>query len=275
MQLPESMRLDTLAEGLELLVEHVATLRTDAAHLAQAERRRGFVLLSALAEEEAAKVLILLDLVRMGWREQKPATRQICHFYDHLARLIYVDAARFIYEDFAELCYWVRQSRESHYLDGPNDVDWIFRNRLIAEREESLYVDYIRDEGGDGHWITPALYQDGHFAHETDVLDLIGALHRCGCTSRRGLEIIADTWTTETIGARTHWHDLVQINRRILTQLVTGGVGLPDATPEDRDRVTAHWPFPLSGLDLSRHEVPPAELDATRARSLSTSIGLN
>jgi hypothetical protein len=30
--------------------------------------------------------------------------------------------------------------RRSHYLLGPNNVDWIFRNQLIADRESSLYV---------------------------------------------------------------------------------------------------------------------------------------
>ena len=30
-------------------------------------------------------------------------------------------------------------------LDGPNRVDWIFPNSIVAERDQALYVDYVRD----------------------------------------------------------------------------------------------------------------------------------
>ena len=70
MQLPEPERLDAIAEGLGLLAEHVATLRQDVIHLAEADRPRGRAVLAAQSEEEAAKALILLDLVRMDSRDQ-------------------------------------------------------------------------------------------------------------------------------------------------------------------------------------------------------------
>jgi hypothetical protein len=94
MQLPVPKRLDAIAEGLGLLVEHVATLREDALHLAESDKPRGLAVLSAQSEEEAAKALILLDLVRMGWRDNEAVTRQIGRFYDHLARCIYADTTQ-------------------------------------------------------------------------------------------------------------------------------------------------------------------------------------
>jgi hypothetical protein len=38
--------------------------------------------------------------------------------------------------NFAEQVSFANRLRRSHYLDGPNDVDWIFRNGIEAEREE-------------------------------------------------------------------------------------------------------------------------------------------
>jgi hypothetical protein len=102
MQLAEPERLDVIAEGLGLLAEHVATLREDVLHLAEADRPRGLAVLSAQSEEEAAKVLILLDLVRMNWRDHEAVSRQVGRFYYHLARCIYVDATQMRPADFRE-----------------------------------------------------------------------------------------------------------------------------------------------------------------------------
>lgn len=132
MQLAEPERLDAIAEGLGLLAEHVATLRQDVIHLAEADRPRGRAVLAAQSEEEAAKALILLDLVRMDWRDHKAVSRQIGRFYNHLARCIYVDAVQMRPADFREVRERVDWLRQSHYLDGPNDVDWIFRNQLSS-----------------------------------------------------------------------------------------------------------------------------------------------
>jgi hypothetical protein len=43
----------------------------------------------------------------------------------------------------AELQEYVDNHREEFYLDGPNDVDWIFRNEVLEGREGALYVDYV------------------------------------------------------------------------------------------------------------------------------------
>jgi hypothetical protein len=55
-----------IAEGLDLLAEQAVTLRADATALFDAGHRRGHAVLAAHADEESAKALILLDLVRAG-----------------------------------------------------------------------------------------------------------------------------------------------------------------------------------------------------------------
>jgi hypothetical protein len=265
MQMPEPERLDAIAEGLGLLAEHVATLRRDVIHLAEADRPRGRAVLAAQSEEEAAKALILLDLVRMEWRDHKAVSRQIGRFYNHLARCIYVDAVQMRPADFREVRERVDWLRRSHYLDGPNDVDWIFRNQLIAEREDSLYVDYVHEEEGD-RWTTPASKEGVDFGVDTGVQDLVGALHRTGCTSRAGLEVVATAWAGQPIDDDTHWQDVVPVNRSIVEELAERGHALTDATTDDARHVIGRWHFPLADIDLKEIEVPLAQLEANRAR---------
>ena len=265
MQLTQPQRLDRLAEGLGLIAEHVEKLRGDVVYLGEAGRTRGLAVLSAQSEEEAAKALILLDLVRMDRRDNEAVGRQIGRFYNHLARCIYASMAHMRPAEFREVRELVETMRPSLYLDGPNDVDWIFRNQLLADREDSVYVDFVHDDEGD-RWSTPAAYDEVRFAYLTDVQDLVVSLHRLGCTSRGGLDVIAEAWTAQKITDETHWQEVAAVNRGIVAELTAKDLASADVTPQDMVRVIEHWTFPLSGLDLSEKKVTRAELEAKRAR---------
>jgi hypothetical protein len=167
--------------------------------------------------------------------------------------------------DFREVRERVDWLRQSHYLDGPNNVDWMFRNQLIAERENSLYVDYVHEEEGD-RWTTPASKEGVDFGVDTGVQDLVGALHRTGCTSRTGLEIVAAAWTGQPIDDDTHWQDVAAVNRSLVEDLAKRGHALTDATADDARRVIEQWHFPLADIDLKEIEVPLEQLEASRAR---------
>jgi hypothetical protein len=265
MQLPTRRRLDVIAEGLDLLAEHVLALRENIHDLAAHKRRRGVGVLTAHANEEAAKMLVLLDLVRLAWRDQKAANRQVGYFYSHLARWIYAEAAEMRPASFAEIRRLVEIWRASHYLDGPNDVDWVFRNELIARREESIYVDYVHHEDGD-EWTTPRRFDEVQWGTPTPVLDLVGALHRLGCTSRRGLDVIAAAWKGQRITDQTHWQEVAALNRLVVENVREEGLASDDVSAGDVGAVVDSWTFPLSGLDLSEHEVSVADLEAERGR---------
>jgi hypothetical protein len=203
----------------------------------------------------------------MGWHDHGAASRQLAQFYVHLARCIYVEVAQMCPADFAEVRGMVDRLRVSHYLDGPNDVDWIFRNQLIARREESMYVDYVHNEDGDV-WISPALYDKAYFGYSTPVEDLVVALYRLGCTTRSGLAIIGEAWMGKSLDNHTHWQEIAQVNRHIVSQLVDNGILLPEATPIDAALVINQWAFPLGGLDLREKDVPISELEAKRQHRL-------
>lgn len=63
LEMPHSRRLDIIAEGLDLLATNVRRLADDAKYL---DRPRGANVIGTFAIEEAAKVLILLDLVHLN-----------------------------------------------------------------------------------------------------------------------------------------------------------------------------------------------------------------
>lgn len=254
LSLPPAKRLDVIAEGLHLIAEHVETLRADLEVLGDARRSRGFSILSTQAEEEAAKFLILLDLVRHGWKDQQGVKRQIGYFYDHLARSIYAEVFDMRPADLKEVRVYVDNLRESHYLDGPTDVDWIFRNQLISRREDTLYVDYVHDDDGD-RWSTPARFDETVFGFTSPLLELIGALRRMGCASRAGLDVVADAWRGVELDDDTRWQSVRTLNDRIVETLVREGLNEVDATDEDASRVVDRWSFPLSSLDLSELSV--------------------
>jgi hypothetical protein len=265
MQLPRRERPARIAKGLELLAAQVATLEEDLSLLAEAERWRGLDILSAQADEEAAKALILLDFVRMDQGDDEALARQLGRFSEHLARCIYVEMAEMSPADFAEVQRLVDSLRASHYLDGPNDVDWIFRNQLLARREESLYVDYVHEEEGD-RWVTPA--SNDVFLYPPrmpQVRKLVGAFHRLGVMSVEGLAAVADRWSPITLQEQTHWQEVLPINRAIVEDLIDRDLVTAQANSEDAGLAIHHWPFPMGSLDLSQEKVDVSELEAQRA----------
>lgn len=268
LQLSPLKRFDAMADGLEHLVEHVEQLRKDLIHVAEDKRPRGTAVLSVVSGEEAAKVLILLDAVRMDQTDHKALKRQFSRFYQHLARWIYAEIAAMRPATFGEVIALVDSMRRSRYLDGPSDVDWLFRNELLTRREEALYVDYLRDEDGSHRWTTPGRLDTAHLMYSTSVQDLVGALHRVGCTSRAGLEVIAETWASESLDQETHWQEAASLNREVVEKLVERGIVRPDVSSEDAYHVIDRWPFPLGGIEVEEVDVSMSELEAERARHL-------
>ena len=117
-QIAHDERLAFLAAGLPMIL-------SSAQHLWQGSRKLGrempreASILQGFAEEEAAKALIFMDAVRcpscligskmgniVGW------------FYDHLARLIYAEAASWRPVNVAQLREYVDSSRKAHVLEG-------------------------------------------------------------------------------------------------------------------------------------------------------------
>ena len=83
--------------------------------------------------EEAAKYHILLDAVRTDRRATAFST-QLSRFNDHLAKGLYAGYQSTAPASYGESLAFLERERRELYLDGFNDVDWIFGNDILRER---------------------------------------------------------------------------------------------------------------------------------------------
>ena len=132
----------------------------------------------------------------------------------------YAAAVSWRYPDVAEFRRYVDRCRKSWYLDGPNDVDWILPNEILASREHTLYVDYRRDiteRNGDQFWISP--YPDSSFLlpyRSSEPIKLVRAIIDVGVPSAPGLRIVADVWRNSKLGDSTTFQTIRCRNRATL-----------------------------------------------------------
>jgi AbiV family abortive infection protein len=267
MSRPIAERESLIVEGLGALLEHVTTLNDDLTTLVDANGIRGAAVVGMVAEEEAAKVLILLDLVRMGWSDDKACSLHLAKFTDHLARGIYVEMASFKPGSFREVMHWVDRERRSHYLDGPNDVDWSFRNDIETRREESIYVDYIATDEGD-RWVTPAQREEFSEHWPTPVIELVLGLGKCGVLTSQGLRNLRKAWDGVVVDEDTQWSDVLALNLDVLRATAPDPLPSPLTRGEAR-ALREYWTFPMHQLEMKKVQVTRAE----RARQQQAWLG--
>ncbi len=243
---------EEISEGITHIVDNAVSLDDTARRLCQAQEYRAAEILRGFAEEEAAKVLILIDVVRCPSNRPEKAETLKC-FYNHIAKRIY-----------AMMCSWrgcrvnfeeVRQAVEvdcrSFYLDGPNDVDWIFPNSIKAERERAMYVDYVQDiseENGAYFWNSP--HPADLYARTYDTpasVSVACAICQVGASTPKGLAIVADIWRAFEPTSKTSLKDLMDLKVRTVERLIEEG--LRSATDPGRQLVE-DWPYPLWPLRM-------------------------
>ncbi len=249
-----------LIEGLNVLVERVKTLRGTVAHLLERSDPRGAAILDVVAVEEAAKVLVLLDFVRAGTKQQARLKRTVQHFHDHVARGISAEVATMRPADYKEVKGIVEYLRPAFYRDGPNGYECVFRNRIEAQREEKIYVDFVHDDEGT-HWVTPEERDSFPLWNPSRITDLVVALHRSWLFTAVGLEATETVWHDASLVDTFPWHEVRRCNIEVLE--VIGAAGLRDPQLAERDLATVvdQWSFPLFDLDLSKRKVAQVELD--------------
>jgi len=252
-----------IAEGLPLILESAVELASAADSL-QAGHARSKEILILHAEEEAAKALMLLDLVRCPERLSIDRQRLGKQLTKHLSRLIYAKTCTWHPATFGALRRGVDRERIDYYLDGPTGVDYIYRNNLIQHREELLYVDRMHWEHG-YEWHKPKASLYTEFTFLTPLcfaLDVVRSLHAVGAFRRDALDIIHEIWNSLNIVDSTHWQEFKELNRATLERFDQRN-SLDDADPSSIDRAL-EWPMPLYLLDCSLTKTTPEELQAER-----------
>lgn len=263
---------EEISKGIGLIGKSVERLDQAAAVLTASHHGQGGRVLQSLAEEEAAKALILLDAVRCPRSCQEERGRALARFRDHLAKGIYAAAVGWRYTDLAEFRTYVDRRRKGWYLDGPNDVDWIFPNEILDSRERALYVDYVQDitEGdGDQFWMSPP--SDSSFLipyRSTEPITLVRAIIDVGVQSAPGLRIVANLWRDLRVSDSTTFPEIRRRNIETLEALADAGLCGPEARPSFGEFVNS-WLPPMWSLDLREECVDLAELRRKRAKHLA------
>ncbi len=264
-QLTDAGFFSELHEGLGLCHANAKRIFDDAAVLTAQKRHRAAKMLQTVADEEAAKILILIDAVRCPRSESQLLTRQLAYFSDHLAKGLYAQACERRPCAFGEVRAWVERERKELYLDGPNGVDWIFYNDILTRREQAMYVDYVAAEGN--HWWHDPLIHEplsGFDVMPSAVFRLVDAMAEAGFFATAALATIAEVWRGVAMDDSFSIHDLRAMNRVTLEKLEAKGL-LLSVNSAGLGLIFSEWLFPLFALHLRVEEIPKADLEADRA----------
>ena len=263
-QFPDNRLFKEVAEGIPLIVQNAIGFDEAAQRLHEQQQFRVSEIIRGFAEEEAAKVLILIDLVRCpSTPELKKETAK--RYYGHVGKRIYATVCSYPrIGSFKEFCELVETESRPYYLDGPNRVDWIFPNSIVAEREQALYVDYVRDitdERGDYFWRVPVPSASDQRAYETpDCVRLGHALAEAGARSPEGLAIIANVWRGFKPEPETDRSELRGLITHTLARLPQNRESAGDGPA----LIISHWPFPLWSLTIREPRAKADELETLR-----------
>lgn len=237
---------NTVAKGIGLVWENALTLRGDARALYDSHRFRGATILWFLAQEEAAKILVLLDAIRCGrttkWREAR-FTKHLGCFQNHVAKGIYVKYTSIRPANFAEVEEFVTSQRQAFYSDWAEEYGfWSCRNDIERFREQSMYVSYERFDSGDPGWTSPDLSKEIlEIFCDPDhdfIFGLIESLLTIGLNTPAGLKTLAELWTDFEVTDKDIF-EVEQMNVKLLERLNVECLEAP------------RWLFPLYPLDLT------------------------
>lgn len=274
--LAEKEQLDLIASGLPILMQSAEDLLE--ASISLSARPRSAAILKRHAEEEIAKILILVDLVRCPSGQRSSCIGgMIRWFYDHLARLIYVDAQSWKPVNVTQLQEYVDSRRPSHYLEG--DIgEYIFPNFEIFLRESDMYADIVGQEDGALDWNNPLDRHAGREADDHYPWELQGptswqvciALRDFGAFSRTGLDLISKIWSQLDFHDKEDWADAKNLSYEMLRAFETTGLISESASQVQAAALYNDWQMPMYRMDFSSIEVSLEELQEERDRNLES-----
>ena len=264
-------QLDLIAEGFPLLMKSAGELL--GASKALGKHHRAATILEGHAMEEIGKVLILIDIVRCPPKlRQSRLGSMMKWFYDHLARLIYIDAQYWSPVNVKQLQKYVDSHRKSHSLEGEFD-EYIVPNWTTWLRESTLYADIFSTEEGELTWNEPDAVSPMFEHYEAIPWQVCQALRDMGAFTREGLDIVSSVWgQTEFVDVQ-HSRDSAKLAHEMLLTLQEAGLISENAREEQLSILCHRWQLPMYCVDFQRLEVPLAELQAERDAKISFEVG--
>jgi hypothetical protein len=267
--LPIRDRDALVVEGLQAIGRNVSAISAELQACDDPVLSHAARLLRNVGREEAGKFLVLLDVYRAPGADQEKRSRQFRRAGDHLCKLIYAQIADYSIGSSTELLDAVALHRKELHLDGPNDVDWIFRNDLLMEREGALYVDLI-DHEGELAWLEPHRIEL-HPSTPTSMR-LVQALSACGIDTLDGLHALTQAWTAFDAAEYSHCSAWGERTRAALAAL-----GAPEVEDDTwraaRWLAIDRWPMPMVDVSVEQERVDLETLRERRQRALYEQMG--
>lgn len=270
--LKQRQRLDLIADGLPILAASARSFWNASLNLEKGSREA--VVLEGFAEEEAAKALILVDLVRCPAKQvARRAAGLIRTFYDHLGRLIYVDAQHWSAVDIAQLREYVDLAREGHALEGYIG-EYIVPNSTRYRREAALYADIEMYEDGVPQWSAPqGSLSKSIFGGPSNALSLLDAMTTTGMFSRKGVQIVWEVWGEVDFVDEAGFEDQRRLTRAMLEALSEAGLISNDITDGQWQTLYNNWQMPMYALDFREREVALEDLKAQQDAAFWNEVG--
>ncbi len=270
-EMAQSERLDFIAEGLTIILSSARGFWSAAEKLVDNPREAS--VLEGFAEEESAKALILLDLVRCPpSKVDGRIGRIVKNFYSHLARLIYANAQSWKPVNVEQLQEYVDSERQGHYLEGGMS-EYILPNWAIYSRESTLYADIEQHEDGLPQWSDPTLFSSSGIHTRPFALTLIEALDAVGVFSRAGLEATSEIWGTVDFLAKEHSGHVRDLTRQLAKRLEDEELVSEQATSEHARWFHQFWQMPMYYLDFTMIPASLNQLKADREAAYWSEVG--
>ncbi|WP_330084845.1 hypothetical protein [Methylocystis iwaonis] len=271
-QMPHEKRLDFIAEGLPIILQSARGFWSAAKTLKDHPREAAVV--EGFALEEAAKILILMDMVRCP-RKQLPARigAMVGWFYDHLARIIYAEATdRIRATDVDYLRGAIEHMRKTCYLEG-NMGEYILPNWELYIRESRLYADIEAYGDGDPGWSAPHVHERMFKDFEPTTIKLIEAMASLGLFTLDALTILSEVWDQLDFEGKQDHQEATRLVWETLERAQAAKLIPENAAQDDANLLARHWQLPMYALDLSRITVSLEELEAEQEQLLWAEIG--
>lgn len=265
-------RLDFVAEGLPIILESAQGFWDAALQLKDSPREAS--VLEGFAEEEAAKALILVDLVRCPPAKVSTRVGRIVGkiFYDHLARLIYAKAQRWRPASIAQLQDYVDHERQGHYLEGALG-EYILPNWALYSRESTMYADIEVYEDEKPLWSAPGKWPGTGFHKKPVSLEVAEALDAVGAFTRAGVQATADIWGQVDFIDTQGLSVAQELTRSLAARLDAEGL-VKEAAAEHHVRVFYdRWQWPMYNLEFGKIDVPLEDLKAAQEANLRAEFG--
>jgi hypothetical protein len=256
-------RLKFIAEGLPIIFESASSLIRASQSLDGHDREAA--ILAGHAEEECAKLLILIDIVRCPPKLIAGRIGLMMRwFYDHLTRLIYAESQHWKPTNAEELQRYIDSQRKSHYLEGEYG-EYIMPNWTLFQRESALYADVVSDENCKPQWLSPSTGVPGFPALIPAAFRTADALSAFGVLSFGGLRTLSDVWSKTPVTKDTGSDVMLRNLDLLLERLDSSGLITSRATEEHSRALANSWQMPMYGMDFSVIEVPLEDLLAGRS----------